>query len=120
MLRDNKELLGQITFTTSNPSSRCIDPNEFLEEEEEEKEEDEEGYVEGEVDKFSRARAAVSLCGCGCGCGSVGACVGAWVRGALGVVCVGVWVHVCMWVCARVCADTCTLLVYTLQTHTAS
>jgi len=25
MLRDNKELLEQITFTTSNPTSRCID-----------------------------------------------------------------------------------------------
>lgn len=27
MLRDNKELLEQITFTTSNPTSRCIDPD---------------------------------------------------------------------------------------------
>jgi len=48
MLRDNKELLEQITFTTSNPTSRCIDPDE------------EEGtkVVPGGVDKFSRARDA--------------------------------------------------------------
>ena len=30
MLRDNKELLEQITFTTSNPTSRCVDTEDEL------------------------------------------------------------------------------------------
>jgi len=48
MLRDNKELLEQITFTTSNPTSRCIDSDD----------EEEEKAVQVPGDKFSRARDA--------------------------------------------------------------
>jgi len=48
MLRDNKELLEQITFTTSNPTSRCIDSDD----------EEEEKDVQLPGDKFSRARDA--------------------------------------------------------------
>ena len=46
MLRDNKELLEQITFTTSNPTSRCIDPDS----------EDEHEAVGLGAERFSHAR----------------------------------------------------------------
>jgi len=46
MLRDNKELLEQITFTTSNPTSRCIDPDS----------EDEHEAAGLGVERFSHAR----------------------------------------------------------------
>jgi len=38
MLRDNKELLEQITFTTSNPTSRCLDADSEEEDENENEE----------------------------------------------------------------------------------
>ena len=50
MLRDNKELLEQITFTTCNPTSRCLDADS---EEEDENEDEEEALPPRD---YSRAR----------------------------------------------------------------
>ena len=51
MLRDNKELLEQITFTTSNPTSRCIDTDT-------DEEDEADAVSDADQDKYHRARTA--------------------------------------------------------------